>query len=106
MGLQPPPLFLPQDVQVFRRDKAAPSRHGDDKAFPLQFLISAFGGDEADAQLLGQQPHGGQRFPLRQLSGYNCLFDLHHDLLINGHIAGVANYNVQGAILQTCLLYI
>ena len=79
----------------FPATKAALAGDRGNKPLPLQLLIGPLGGDHADAQLLGQQPHGGQGVALLQLPADDQGLHLFGDLLVNGLSALVADDNVQ-----------
>ncbi len=53
-------MFLPEKFHIFRGHKGAFSLNGVEKTFFFQFVVGSLGGDEADAQVLGQTPDGGQ----------------------------------------------
>lgn len=83
---------LVYQLQIPRGHKAALAGNRGDEALPLQLLIGTFGGDDADPQLSGQQPHGGQSLPLPQLPPEDQALDLPGDLVIDRGVPRVA-YN-------------
>ena len=88
--LRPAQLGLPQQLPVLVGHKAALAGNVLQKTVPLQLLIGPLGGDDRDAQLLGQQTHRGQGLPRRQRPGADLLLHLVGDLLIDGFSAGIA----------------
>ena len=94
--LSPAEGVLPHQLRVLGRHKAPLARHSGEKALPLQLLIGPLGGDDGNAQLLGQQPHGGQGLALLQLSPENEALHLPGDLVIDGYAAGIADDDVHG----------
>ena len=84
-------VFLPQQLHILRRHEAALAGDGIEKALPFQLLIGPLGGDDADTQILGQVPDGGQRVILPQRSADDLVLDLGVDLLVNGSTAFVVN---------------
>ena len=59
-------VFLPQQLRVFRRDKAALAGKRIYEALGLQLVIGALCRDDADAQILGETAYRGQRLILPQ----------------------------------------
>jgi hypothetical protein len=53
MRFKLPQVFLPDQVGVARRNKAALAGNGIEKAFLFKLVIRALGGDNADMQILG-----------------------------------------------------
>ena len=65
--------------------------NGIEKSLPFQLLVGSLGGNDADAQILGQVPDGGKGVVLPQCSADDLGPDLGVDLLINGSTAFVVN---------------
>ena len=91
MALNFPEIFLPQQLRAALRHEAALAGQGVDKSLVFQLVIGAFGGDDADAQILGQRPYAGQRLALGHLSGQDGVLDLAVDLVVDGRAAAVVD---------------
>ena len=64
------------------------------EAFLLQVVVGPFGGNHADAQLLGQQPNAGQGLARFQLAGKDLFLNLAGDLGINRALTSVADVDL------------
>ena len=76
--------FLPEQLHVFGSHEAALGGDGVDESLFFQLVVGALGGDDADAQILGEIPDGGQGFVLLKLAADDLGFDLGVDLVVNG----------------------
>ena len=89
-------MFFPQQFHIPGGHITALCRDGVEKALFFQLLVSPLGGDEADAQVLGKPPDGGEHLVLRQRAADDLLLDLGVDLVIDGRAAFVVNQYVHG----------
>ena len=84
-------VFFPQQLGVFRGHKKALGRYRVEEALFFQFIVGAFRGDDADAQVPRQTPDGRHGLIRLQRPLYDLIFDLAVDLVIDGRAALVIN---------------
>src|SRR5208282_436 len=79
---------LPAAVLALFGHKSPKPLAAEDNAFALQFLISAFDGDDADEQILGELAERGQRDARLDAALADLAFEAFHDLLVEGAAGG------------------
>lgn len=97
---------FPDNGDIPVRYEAAFSCNGFNEAFLFQIVVGAFGGNNADTQLFGEQPHAGQGIPRLQFAGYNVVFYLGSDLFIDGLPAGITYCDIQYGTSGVYIVYI
>ena len=87
--------FFAQQLEVAAGHEAALAGHRLDEALRFQLGVGALRRDDADAQIAGQRPDGGQLLPLVQLTREDEGFHLRDDLVVDGPVARIRDDDVQ-----------
>src|SRR5699024_8773060 len=87
--------LLPQQLHILGGHKTALGGERVNEPLPLQLLIGPLGGDDADAQVLGQVSDGGEGLVRLQFPADDLIFDLGVNLIVDGGPTAVVNVEIQ-----------
>jgi len=97
-------VFLPEQLHILRGYVAALGLNGVKEAVLFQLFVGPAGGHEADAQILGKPPDGGEHFVFLQGAADDLILDLRIDLLVDRRTAFVVDENMHAITSQTVYL--
>ena len=93
--LDVPKALLAKKLEVAAGHEAALAGHRLDEALRFQLGVGALRRDDADAQIAGQRPDGGQLLPFAQLTRQDEGLHLRDDLVVDGLVARIRDDDVQ-----------
>ena len=96
MRLDAAQVLFAQQFHVARGHEVALAGHGVDIAGLQKLVVGALGGDDADAQILGQRADGRQGLVLLQGAGDDLRAHLLANLLVDGRSALVVDEQFHG----------